>query len=172
MSTADAEGNGSGVYAAFVEQELKDETTRRDKTEAKAQQQATLTGSFLLGSIAVLGVVVDDYSRLHRPAIATLLLAALLFALLAIGLGAFVNGNRPHPATDQSTIDRMATRKQWSVDAETALFHLTYQRSQLLAAASRSNQILARFALAGQCSQFAFLLCYAAGIAAVIIDVT
>lgn len=171
MSTAGVEGNGSSSYATFIEQELKDEATRRDKTEAKAQQQATLTGSFLLGSIAVLGVVVDDYSRLHRPVIATMLLAALLFALIAIGLGAFVNGNRPYPATDQSTIDRMATRKQWTVDAESALFHLTYQRSQLLAAASRSNQILARFALAGQCSQFVFLLCFAAGIAAVIIDV-
>jgi hypothetical protein len=169
MSAGASEPNGSATYAAFVEQELIDETRRREKTEAKAQQQATLTGSFLLAAIAVLGVTVDDYTRLHHPVIVACFLTALLCALVAIGLGAFVSGNRPHPATDQSTIDRMATREQWSVDEETALFHLTHQRAQLLAAASKANRRLAGYALAGQWVQIAFFAFFAAGFAALII---
>lgn len=172
MHSEGAEANGSGIYAAFIEEELKGEAARKDKTEAKAQQQTTLTGSFLLAAIAVIGLAVEDYTKLHRPLIATCFLAALLFALIAIALGAFVNGNRPYPATDQATIDRMATRAQWTVDAESALFHLTYQRAQLLAAAARSNRILARYALAGQYAQLAFFTCFAAGFAALIIERT
>ena len=156
------------AVAAFVDQDLASEQTRKASIEAKGVALITSTGALVTAILAItkFGGIESTALLIGSPS-RWLMAAGAAFVLAAIG-GIAVNIPARYAQLDPDGLVQIITSPDWTDEGSEARRQLTYARTLELASWRRLNQLKARVIVAGLLVQVTGVIFMIATIVAIV----